>query len=437
MGSRLNEYRVFWREFRQTFHTTGAVLPSGRSLCKALASQVGRDEVARRVLEVGPGTGAVTNEIIRRLGPNDRLDLVELNARFAAVLRERFANEKHWQEVASRTRVLETADRAASPRRKIRVHHFRLATQQFLLRLCRPGARPISINSPAKVAHLVSLNTSPIRKVKALVSSASERERLLGIEKLLQDGVRRLGIQPAVRARQCPASLGSSLTVCQDAASQRSDPPNSAGDELTVVRILTIETTCDETAAAVVTDKLEVLGAVVASQSHLHKDYGGVVPEIASRAHVERILPVIEQTLSQAKVTLAELDAIAVANQPGLAGSLLVGLIAAKSLSLACDLPLIAIDHLQAHIYACRIASRSRSLSLRGLDRQRRAFESLSLRKCPRFHSLGKHHRRCGRRGLRQSRQHVGAGLSRWARDPTRRRKGRPKEVSLASATSR
>jgi N6-L-threonylcarbamoyladenine synthase len=125
-----------------------------------------------------------------------------------------------------------------------------------------------------------------------------------------------------------------------------------------MIRILTIETTCDETAAAVVTDELEVLGAVVASQGHLHNRYGGVVPEIASRAHVERILPVIEQTLAQAQVSLADLDAVAVANRPGLAGSLLVGLIAAKSLCFAHNLPLIAIDHLQAHIYACRIAAK-------------------------------------------------------------------------------
>lgn len=122
-------------------------------------------------------------------------------------------------------------------------------------------------------------------------------------------------------------------------------------------RILTLETTCDETAAAVVTDQLEVLGAVVASQEDLHTRFGGVVPEIASRAHVERILPVIDETLKQAGTSLPELDAVAVANQPGLSGSLLVGLIAAKTLCLAHDLPLIAIDHLQAHIYACRIAS--------------------------------------------------------------------------------
>lgn len=123
------------------------------------------------------------------------------------------------------------------------------------------------------------------------------------------------------------------------------------------MKILTIETTCDETAAAVVTDRLEVLSSVVASQDALHQRFGGVVPEIASRAHVERILPVIDETLRKAGLGLAELDAIAVANTPGLAGSLLVGVTAAKSLCLATGLPLVAVNHLQAHIYACRMAS--------------------------------------------------------------------------------
>jgi N6-L-threonylcarbamoyladenine synthase len=123
------------------------------------------------------------------------------------------------------------------------------------------------------------------------------------------------------------------------------------------VLILTIESTCDETAAAVITGDLEVRSSVVASQEKLHERFGGVVPEIASRAHVERILPVIDQALTKAGITLADLDAIAVAHRPGLAGSLLVGLIAAKSLALACDLPLVAIDHLQAHVYACRLAA--------------------------------------------------------------------------------
>ncbi|HJQ80142.1 MAG TPA: tRNA (adenosine(37)-N6)-threonylcarbamoyltransferase complex transferase subunit TsaD [Lacipirellulaceae bacterium] len=123
------------------------------------------------------------------------------------------------------------------------------------------------------------------------------------------------------------------------------------------MNLLTIETTCDETAAAVVTDRLEVLASVVASQDALHERFSGVVPEIASRAHVERILPVIDETLRKAGLKLADLDAVAVANTPGLAGSLLVGLTAAKALCLACNLPLVAVNHLQAHIYACRMAS--------------------------------------------------------------------------------
>ncbi|TWT47684.1 tRNA (adenosine(37)-N6)-threonylcarbamoyltransferase complex transferase subunit TsaD [Botrimarina hoheduenensis] len=124
-----------------------------------------------------------------------------------------------------------------------------------------------------------------------------------------------------------------------------------------MVRLLTLESTCDETAAAVVTDQFEVLAAVVASQHQLHERFGGVVPEIASRAHVERILPVIDETLRAAGLSLSELDAIAVANQPGLSGSLLVGLCAAKALAVATGLPLIAVNHLQAHVYACRIAA--------------------------------------------------------------------------------
>ncbi len=122
------------------------------------------------------------------------------------------------------------------------------------------------------------------------------------------------------------------------------------------MKLLTIETTCDETAAAVVTDRLEVLASVVASQDDLHRRFGGVVPEIASRAHVERLLPVIDETLRRAGVAPRELDAVAVATKPGLAGSLLVGLVTAKTLCVALDKPLVAVDHLQAHIYACRMA---------------------------------------------------------------------------------
>ncbi|MGA2068685.1 MAG: tRNA (adenosine(37)-N6)-threonylcarbamoyltransferase complex transferase subunit TsaD [Thermoguttaceae bacterium] len=123
------------------------------------------------------------------------------------------------------------------------------------------------------------------------------------------------------------------------------------------MNLLTLETTCDETAAAVVTDRLEVRSSVVASQDELHRRYGGVVPEIASRAHLERILPVIDEAVRRGGLSLADLDAVAVANTPGLAGALLVGLVAAKALAVALDIPLVAVNHLQAHIYACRLAA--------------------------------------------------------------------------------
>lgn len=123
------------------------------------------------------------------------------------------------------------------------------------------------------------------------------------------------------------------------------------------MKILCIETTCDETAAAVITGDLEVLSSVVASQDGLHERFQGVVPEIAARAHVERILPVIDEAIAKANIELQDLDAIAVANTPGLAGSLLVGLAAAKSLCLALDRPLIAINHLHAHVFACQLAA--------------------------------------------------------------------------------
>jgi N6-L-threonylcarbamoyladenine synthase len=123
------------------------------------------------------------------------------------------------------------------------------------------------------------------------------------------------------------------------------------------MHLLALETTCDETAAAVITDQLEVKSSVVASQDALHKRFGGVVPEIASRAHLERILPVIDEALTRASVSLDDIDAVAVANTPGLAGSLLVGLVAAKALCVATGKPLLAVNHLQAHIYACRIAA--------------------------------------------------------------------------------
>ncbi len=121
--------------------------------------------------------------------------------------------------------------------------------------------------------------------------------------------------------------------------------------------MLAIESSCDETAAAVVTRDLRVLSSVVASQNELHERFGGVVPEIASRAHVQRILPVIDEALRKAGVTLRDLSVIAVVTQPGLVGSLLVGLTAAKTLALVLNKPLVGVNHIEGHIYACRLAA--------------------------------------------------------------------------------
>lgn len=121
--------------------------------------------------------------------------------------------------------------------------------------------------------------------------------------------------------------------------------------------LLAIESSCDETAAAVIRQDRTVLSSVVASQDELHVRFGGVVPEIASRAHVGRILPVIDEALTKANVQLADLSAIAVATRPGLVGSLLVGLTAAKTLAAVLDIPLIAVDHIEGHIYACRMVA--------------------------------------------------------------------------------
>ena len=118
------------------------------------------------------------------------------------------------------------------------------------------------------------------------------------------------------------------------------------------VRILGIETSCDETAAAVVEEGVEILSNVVASQSNMHAEYGGVFPEMASRLHIETIHSVIASALAQAHVSLDDISAVAVTRGPGLAGSLLVGLNTAKGLALARDLPLIGINHLEGHIYS-------------------------------------------------------------------------------------
>lgn len=116
--------------------------------------------------------------------------------------------------------------------------------------------------------------------------------------------------------------------------------------------VLGIETSCDETACAIVRDGREILANVIYSQTEIHRPYGGVFPELACRQHVDVIVPVIEQALSQAKLRPSAIDLIAATKGPGLIGALLIGLNSAKALSLAWEVPLLGINHVEAHLYA-------------------------------------------------------------------------------------
>ena len=126
-------------------------------------------------------------------------------------------------------------------------------------------------------------------------------------------------------------------------------------NDLKPARILAIETSCDETACAVIENGRELLASTVASQMEIHARYGGVFPEVASRQHVLAITPVIEQTLAAAHLSLGNVDAIAVTRGPGLAGSLVVGVNAAKGLALGTGLPLVGVNHLEGHLYSAWI----------------------------------------------------------------------------------
>jgi len=119
--------------------------------------------------------------------------------------------------------------------------------------------------------------------------------------------------------------------------------------------VLGIETSCDETAVGIVEDRLHLRADVIASQVELHARFGGVVPEVAARAHLEAILPSVERALDDAGVRLSDLDAVAVTRGPGLAGALLVGVAAAKGLALAHDLPVIGVNHLRAHLEVAQL----------------------------------------------------------------------------------
>lgn len=186
MASGGANYRLFWKEFRRTFRSTGAVLPSGPRLCRALARYVAGDGQPRRVLEVGPGTGVVTHEIIAQLGPRDMLDIVELNDRFVAALRQRLEQEQHWRAVADR----------------VQIHHMpveQLSTEQPYDAIV--SGLPLN-NFPADVvrsllSHFERLAAPEgtlsffeyvaVRTAKGLVAKGAERQRLSNIGAAIAD----------------------------------------------------------------------------------------------------------------------------------------------------------------------------------------------------------------------------------------------------------
>ncbi len=144
------------------------------------------------------------------------------------------------------------------------------------------------------------------------------------------------------------------------------------------MRILGIESSCDETAAAVVEDGQTLLSNVVRSQIDIHKVYGGVVPEVAARSHIEVINAVVDQALTDAQLTWEDIDGIAVTYAPGLSGSLLVGTLAARTIALEKNIPLYPIHHVEAHVYANFITKQSEGLALQ-LPSEQPAFPMLAL----------------------------------------------------------
>ena len=184
MQKRLQEYRLFWREFRQTFHSTGAVLPSGKSLARSLASRVGGNGQAQKILEVGPGTGPVTREIISRLGPEDRLDLVELNERFVGMLHERLEHDPAWNAIASRVRVMKMPVEEVDAAGNYDVIVSGLPLNNFSCKLVEKILKHFH-RLAAPQASLSFFEYVAVRKAKALLTKHNERKRLSGIERLL------------------------------------------------------------------------------------------------------------------------------------------------------------------------------------------------------------------------------------------------------------
>lgn len=187
MPKLFHDHRVFWRQFRENYHSTGAIAPSSRFLSQALSRYVGIvPGKSQRVLEVGPGTGAVTSHLVRRLGPADQFDLVELNEQFVRRLNERFAHEPHFQRVSNRSRVFHQRLEELPGKHEYDVivsglplNNFAVADVEQIL------ATMVGLLKPGGV--LSFFQYVAIRKARALVSNRHERARLKGISQALND----------------------------------------------------------------------------------------------------------------------------------------------------------------------------------------------------------------------------------------------------------
>jgi phospholipid N-methyltransferase len=185
MAGRGANYRLFWQEFRRTFHSTGAVLPSGPSLCRALARFACANGTPRRVLEVGPGTGVVTDELIAGLGPSDTLDVVELNDRFVAALRERLQTDAGWRAVDDRVKIHHIPVEQLTPEEPYHAIVSGLPLNNFPAELVETILNRLAgIAAPGGT--LSFFEYIGVRKAKALVARAEERRRLSSVEQALR-----------------------------------------------------------------------------------------------------------------------------------------------------------------------------------------------------------------------------------------------------------
>jgi phospholipid N-methyltransferase len=202
MSSKAADYRLFFREFRTTFVTTGSVIPSGKALCRELARYVPGDGRPRRLLEVGPGTGVVTQEIIARLGPEDRLDVVELNERFVAALRRRLETESSWQAVADRVRIHHAPIQEFTGEAPYDAIVSGLPFANFPAELVAEVlAKLHEVAAPG--ATLSFFEYVALRNLRTLVVGSAERRRLHGVGQVINDARRQWGI-----GRRCiPANV--------------------------------------------------------------------------------------------------------------------------------------------------------------------------------------------------------------------------------------